>query len=302
MSRARLLWLGVPAAGVLELALSFFFSHRAPRVEEWPALREPVAALRQHGELVVVAPEWAEPLARQALGDELMPLRDLARPDESAYARAIEISAMGKESPELAGWKAESERRVGRFTVRVRDNPHPETVAFDFVDQLSPEHVRVEAGTRPCPFRTNAPLSSGGLGGNPTFPARRFACPSGESFFVGVTVIDDDHEYRPRRCIWAHPTPDGPMRIHYRDVPLGAVIRGYGALPWLIFRDGAGAPVELEIRVDGASIGSFVHRDTDGWSGFSFPTGHAGETHDVDFEVRAAEIKDRHFCFQADTR
>jgi hypothetical protein len=233
-------------------------------------------------------------------------LRDVARPDESGYARAVELDILGARAPELSTWNSVREEKQGHFTLRVLDNPSPQHVIYDFVDHVDPGALDVAEGrggaTRPCTWRTDAPLSAGGLGGNPTFPSHRFTCPAGEWFFVGVTVIDDNHEYRPRRCIWSQPPSDGPMRIHYRNVPLGAVIRGYGALPWLIFRDGVGSPVELEVKVDGTSIGTFVHHDTDGWSGFSFPTGHAGETHDVEFDVSSRNIKDRHFCFQADTR
>ena len=254
----------------------------------------------------MIAPRWAEPMARQALGDALMPLADVARPDESGYARAVEVSILGQHAPELGSWTTGSEERHGRFTLRVLDNPKPAKVSFDFVDHVTPDRVDVSetvgGAPRPCPFRSNAPVSNGGLGGNPTFPAQRFACGSGDWYFVGVTVIDDNHEFRPRRCIWAHPTPGGPLRVRYKGVPLGGVIRGYSGLPWLIFRDGGGAPVELEVKVDGASIGTAVHEDTQGWAPFSFATGRAGQTADVEFEVRTVDNRDRHFCFYADTR
>jgi len=306
MSRARRLWLVIPAVGLLELGAHQYFATRAPGVEEWEALREPVTRLRQSDELVVVAPRWAEPLARRALGDQTMPLSDVARPDDSGRARAIEVSILGERAPELSTWRTVSEERRGRFSLRVLENPSPEKVLYDFVDHVSPEHVEVSEGApgmpRPCLWRDNAPVSNGALGGNPTFPKRRFSCSSGDWFFVGVTVIDDNQEYRARRCIWSHPTPSGPLRIRYKSVPLGSTIRGYGGMPWLIFRDGAGEPVELEVRVDGQSIGTASLRDRDGWSGFSFPTGRPGTTADVEFEVRSSNIKDRHFCFSADTR
>lgn len=303
MPDKRLLWLAVPLAGMLELGAHYYFRQRAPRAEEWAKLREPVAALRQAGELVVVAPRWADPLARQALGDALLPLADVARPDESGYARAIEISAMGQRAPELAAWRTVSESKQGRFTLRTLENPSPARVLFAFADHVKPESLAVFEGSQPCAWNPRAPVSNGSLGGNPTFPAQRFMCPGGEWFFAGVTVIDDDHEYQPRRCIWAHPTPGGPLRLEFQSVPLGSSIRGYGGMPWVPFRDSVGAPpIELEVRVDGVSIGTHVHRDELGWAPFSFPTGRAGQTAKVQFEVRSSTIKDRHFCFQADSR
>lgn len=303
MADKRLLWLAVPLAGSIELGAHFFFASRAPRVEEWARLREPVAALRQAEELVVVAPRWADPLARQALGDALMPLKDVARPDESGYARAIEVSALGERTAELRGWRTVGEQKVGRFTLRTLENPAPERVLYDFADHVKPESLSVSEGPAPCAWNPRAPVSNGSLGGNPTFPAERFTCPGGEWFFAGVTVIDDNHEYRPRRCIWAHPPPGGPLRLRFRDVPLGQKIRGYGGMPWLVFRDSVNAPpIELEVKVGGASVGTHVHRDEQGWAPFSFETGRAGERAEVEIEVRSASFRDRHFCFQADTR
>ena len=306
MSVRPWLWLAVPLAGLLELGLHFHFASAAPRGHDWDAAREPVTRLRQSGELVVIAPRWAEPLARQALGDGLMPLRDVARPDESGYARAIEVSILGEHAPDLRGWRVAKEERHGKFTYRVLENPKPEQVSYDFVDHIRPEDLEVfelvGGEPRPCPWRTNAPVSNGGLGGNPTFPAQRFVCASGDWFFVGVTVIDDQHEYRPRRCIWSHPPPGGTMRMRFKNVPLGGVIRGFAGLPWVLFRDGTGAPVELEARVAGASLGVYVHEDQDGWAPFSFPTGRAGQRGEVELEVRSANIQDCHYCFAADTR
>ena len=79
MRRLRLLWLLVPALGLVELGLHVVFAHRAPSVEAWRALAGPALALKHAGEPVVVAPEWAEPLARWALGDRLFPLGELAK-------------------------------------------------------------------------------------------------------------------------------------------------------------------------------------------------------------------------------
>src|SRR5512140_1794181 len=115
VQRRGLLWLLFPAAGLLELGLTYYFAHRAPRLAEWASIREPVRKLKQSDELVLIAPRWAEPLGRQALGDEMMPLKDIARPDEAGYARAIEVSIMGQHAPEAAGWRAVSEERQGQF-------------------------------------------------------------------------------------------------------------------------------------------------------------------------------------------
>ena len=82
MPRKALAWLLVPAVGLVELGAHAYFSSRPPSPDEWKTGKATLAGLRKHGELVVIAPEWAEPNARFAFGDELMPLRDVARADE----------------------------------------------------------------------------------------------------------------------------------------------------------------------------------------------------------------------------
>jgi hypothetical protein len=301
----RFLWLLVPALGLIELGAHYAFAHRAPTPSEWQAVRASVAELRRKDELVVIAPRWADPLARQAFGESLMPLRDVARPDETGYPRALEVSALGARASELRGWRVVEERKVESFHLRVLENPQPVRVLLDFVDALTPERARVFERVGPeireCPWNPQARADTGGLGGPPAFPSRRFSCGAGEWFFVGTTVIDDP-EYRPRRCIWAQPAPSG-LVIRFSQVALGAKIRGHAGVPWLILRDARGAPIELEVRVAGHQVGTLVYREDHGFELFEFPTlAQAGRVADVEFEVRSKTANDRQFCFQADTR
>jgi len=302
MARAPYLWLLVPALGGIELAGQFFFANRAPEAAAWRALAPTVRELRAEHELVVVAPYWAEPLARNAFGDELMPIRDLARPDVSAYQRALEVSILGDSSPELKDFRLLSERKSGRFRLRLLQNEKPARPAYEFVDHVSPDSVEVFAGDQPCPFNPKALVATGGLHGHIAFPPARFECPGSEFFFVGVTIVDDQ-DYRPRRCIWAHPTQQGPLRIRYRDARLGRLLYGYAGLSYFLFRDGLGSPVELDVRIDSRSIGRYVHHDELGWNHFEFQTGRAeAERGSVEFEIRSQSVTDRHFCFYADLR
>jgi hypothetical protein len=154
-----------------------------------------------------------------------------------------------------------------------------------------------------CAWNPNARAVSGGLGGHPTFPRERFECPAGLFFNVGVTVIADE-EFRPRRCLWAHPLQQGELAARFHDVPLGRVIRGHGGMYWMIERERKGAPVTLTVRVDGETIGHFTHHDGDGFRAFELPLGpHAGkERAEVEFAVTTSNYQARHFCFEADTR
>jgi hypothetical protein len=295
----------IPAIGLAELAAHFYFAKSPPSFEAWADIREPVAAIHKPGDLVVVAPPWAEPLARRALGDDLMPLRDVARPDASRYASALEVSILGQRAGELEGWPEEARETRGKFLIRRLRNPAPAHVVFDFTDHTKPPFADVR-GTQPpvtCAWNDRALVAAGGLGGHPTFPRRRFECPGGPFFNVGVTVIADQ-DFRPRRCIWSHPLARGEIVTRFRGVPLGSVIQGHAGMYWIVERALVGAPVTLSVRVDGEPIGSFTHTDGDGWKHFSMSLGaHAGKTSaEVEFAVTTPSYHHRHYCFEADSR
>lgn len=294
------------ALGIAEFVGFFVTSRRGPDFADWAALSGPVAEERKQGELVVVAPSWAEPLARQALGDEVFPLRDVARPDVSRYRAALEITALGETSPELSAFRETGRREVGPFVIRRLENPSPAEVVFDFVDGLGPDRADVRT-TNPevrCPWTTNARVLAGGLGGHPTFPATRSECPGGPFFSIGPTVIAAGEDFRPRRCLFSHPPARGEVVTRFSGIPLGNVIRGHGGLYWIIERERKGAPIALAVRVDGEEIGRWEHRDGDGWAPFEMPLGaHAGKTSaTVEFFVSSKNHAHRHFCFEADTR
>jgi hypothetical protein len=303
--RGLYLWLLVPLAGVLELVGQFWCEHRAPRMDEYAMLKGPVASIKRAGDVVVVSPDWAEPLVRRALGDALMPTDEVARGDISRFDRAIEVSLLGEHARELRDFHEVGRREVGSFVIRALENPHVEKVVYDFVDHVRPPFARV-LGTSPpitCDWADHARVLSGGLGGHPTFPAARFLCPGGEFFNVGVTIIADQ-SFLPRRCIWSHPFQTGQIVTHFEGVTLGDRIVGHGGMYWHTERPKTGAPIKLDVAVDGDVIGTYVHIDGDGWSPFDFSLGdHAHEpSASVEFRVSSSDYRHRHFCFEATSR
>lgn len=309
MSRASLaLALALPALGLAELGLHLFFAHRPPTPADWEAARPRVAALRGPGDAVLIAPTWAEPHARMAFGPALMPLRDIARPDESRYARVVEVSALGQRSPELAGWRPlRSEPLGGGLTARLLENPAPARVVFDFTDAV--DDGKADAAwvfadhEAPCPLRDGQTIAATGLFSNPTLPARRHVCGPQPWQSVAVTV-HDDQRWRPRRCIWSHPPQGGAARLRFAAVPLGRVLRGHGSIHWTLEREQRGAPVFIDIAIDGQPLGTVRHDDGQGWALFELPLGpHAGKTAAlVEFSVHSPNTSERQFCWEADTR
>jgi hypothetical protein len=295
--------LAVPLLALAELSGHLYFAHRAPTPEQWAAVRPAVAAAYTPGTPIVVAPHWAEPMARWKLGDALMPLREVARPDVTRYRTAIELSTVGARSAELTGWQQRSETKIGPIVVRTLANPAPASVTFDFTDHIDPQSadVRTDRGSSAsaCVFTDSAPQESGGLFGAPTFPQKRFRCGAEPSnVFVGVTIIEDE-AVRPRRCIWSHPPSGGTMVTRFRSVALGDVIRGHVGLSWMRDRDCAGPTYTVRVRVGGREVGTAVHDGCDGWKPFEIRLGEtARTTADVEFEASG----NNDICFEADSR
>jgi hypothetical protein len=297
----------VALLGGAELLAHWHFAHAAPDIGAWQAVRPVVQAAATPNDLILVAPRWAEPNARLVLGDALMPLEHVARPDESRFARALEISILGERAGELEGWKLEREERAGAFELRTWSNPHFQPLLYDFLANAEPPHVSVsvEREGKPieiCEHTTNQRVTNGDLGGHPTFPKRRFACSGAEWAFVGRTVIEDQ-DYRPRQCLWAHPIARAVLSLRYDPVPIGSVIHGYGGLPFLIERERRGSPIELSVVVGGELLGKVRHKDGDGWKSFELSTERfRGQTLPVEFRVQSKRDARREFCFQADVR
>lgn len=291
----------VMAIGLVELLLYGWLSRRAPSFDAYETLAAEVGSFGTPGALVAVAPRWAEPMVRRALGPERMPLAHVAAPDLLGHEQAIEISLHGARDPRLAGWQELSRVERGPFALRRLQNPASEPVVADLVDWLEPTRASVTFAGRPCTFATNAPLRAGGLGGHPTFPPERFLCDRSNLFFnVGVTVIADE-DFAPRRCVWAHPPARGELTIRFHDVPLGAKLIGHGGMYWMVERNRSGAPIHLTARVGGLEVGRYTHVDGDGWSPFVFevPAAGDGQRADVEIAVSSPDNRHRHFCLEA---
>lgn len=301
MRGLRYFWLLLPGLGVAELFAHLGFASRAPRPEEWRELRRAVLEEKRSGEPVVVAPEWAEPLAREAFGNGVFPLEELARSDDAAVRRVLEVSALGARYAGTRSWQVVSESRHGRFTLRVLENPAPLRVRYRFGEHVNPRDLAVAIvvgdQTLPCEYSEHAPVVAGGLHGEVAFPPMRFVCRGGPASFVGVTVIDDQ-DYRPRRCIWAAPPPGTTLRLTFSGVPLGSALRGFGGLSYFLFRDSDAPPVTLDVASDGTPLGSYVHQDAWGWHPFRVPTdARAGTTGTVELSLHAGQASQRDFCF-----
>jgi hypothetical protein len=302
----RLAWLSVPLVGLAELVAHFHFAQRAPQDADWGDLAPLVERQRQTGDLVTIAPEWAEPLARRALGEDVMPLSDVARAEAAGYAHAVEVSLLGQRSKELAGWRELSHEQHAHFGVRRLQNPRYEPALYAFNDHVARDQLFVVEwngeAERTCEYTDRARVTAGGLGGHEAFPRIRYRCSGGEAYFVGVTVIAD-HLFRPRRCIFAHPPVNAMLHLRFPSVPVGTKLHGWGGRGYLSSRDGGGTPVEFAAYVNGKEVGRRLFNDDQGFSAFDFPVEEPGQgSVEVTFEVQTRVAQNRDFCFQAEMR
>ncbi len=93
-------------AGALLLALALWevgilvhAHHAEPADSHWRRAAAAVATARESGDLIVFAPDWADPLARMYAGD-MMTVDQAARMDAARYGRIWELSIRGARSPE----------------------------------------------------------------------------------------------------------------------------------------------------------------------------------------------------------
>lgn len=302
-----LLACGIPALGLVELGLHLAFARSAPTEADWAAARPRVEALHGEAGAAVVAPWWAEPHARKAFGEQVLPLRDVARADESRYPRLLEISAWGQRLPELSGWRLVREEKLGHsLTARLLENPAPAAVRFDLTDAV--EVGRAEVAYRfadhavACSLREGEPVAAPGLFGHPAMPSRRYRCGPQPWQSVGVTV-QDDQRHRARRCVWSHPPEGGAVALRFARVELARVLRGHVGIHWTLEREGRGAPVFVDAFVDGEMVGQARHDDGQGWALFELPLGrHADATADLELRIHSPHADGRHVCWEADVR
>jgi hypothetical protein len=288
----------VPAVGLVELVAHVAQTRPAANEADWAAARAWVAANAKPEDLVAFAPKWIDPVGRMRFGDDIATLEREARPDETRFPRAIEVGIRGAHLAAFDGWRKSGAQRFGGVTVTTWENPSPAHVLSDLVSMIDPRHAHVFRGDTECAWTHGRP-ESGGLGFGPAVPGDRFVCPGGA--FAGMSVVAD-LDYVPHRCVYAPPA-GGTVRIRFDSVRFGHELHGHHALYVEAERMKTGAPVTLSFSSGGASIGSVVHRDGDGWKPFELDTSQLdGQTGELTVEVSSPSADRRFYCFEADTR
>ena len=292
----------VPLIGVLELGAHEVQIHSVVRQADWDAARAAVEAEWKPGDLVVFEPFWADSIGRMHFGAKLAGIPDEARPNDTRFPRAFEVSIRGAHDPELADWTKVATRKVGAITITTLANPMPVHVIDDLVDARFPTGMAVTRQTR---WRERLPLDArchdrGGLGAGPATPGERFVCAGGA--FVGVSLIHDLTD-RPRRCYFA-PTVGrgGVVRVRFTDVAFGSALHGHVGLANFNERDRTGPNVTLTWRANDRILGKITHVDGDGWKGYELSTSDLTVSAATSSPRSRPPAGGRQYCFEADTQ
>lgn len=303
--RGRAFWWAVLGIAVVEVLGHAVIQARVARRDDWA---EALAFVREEHEahdLVVAAPDWADPLLREAAGD-LIDRPMAGRSDTAAYGRLWVVSIRGHRAPEQPEGEPELARAFGRVHVARWTLPAP-SVLYDFVAHVGEARVvRRENGVDlPCRTLTALGNTMGGLQAGPVEGAPRHLCDAQRPWlWVGPTTTMD-LELRGRHCVSTHAAGTEPIVITYDDVPLGETIVLHGGLWWERERWRNGSDVEVVVRLDGEEIGRMTHRDGDGWKRMeaAIPEGRRGGSGAVAVEVSSAgDPNFRAFCWAGSSR
>ncbi len=258
------LWVVVPIVAIAELVSQAAIPLMEPSDEEWREAAAFAASVKGTDDLLLFAPAHATQAVLYLKGS--LSKSDFGHFDASSHRQVIELSVGGAQAPETQGFPLEEEKTFGRVAVRRYRNPAPAKVLYNFVDHA--REARDDKGRAPRPE---------------------------------LTV---DPGYRPRFAIPLHPERR-PQSITYRNVPVGGEIYGYAFIRIVDFRreiydrDG---PLELEVFVDGRSVGRKKIQKTDPMVPFRFDT-QGRDSAEVRFEVRRmGDFTNYGFAFVADVR
>jgi len=294
----------VPLVGLVELGLHVKQVYGVVPEGDWLAARDVVKGLAKPDDLVVFAPSWTDPLGRMYFGKDLATIEREARPDDTRFPRAIEVSIRGEHDAELAGWHEAAKQKVGAITITTLENPSPVKVLDDLLLHATPSLMSVShidpMHAQDCVW-VHGPVRTGNLGFGPAIPGDRAECAGGG--MAGVTVVAT-LDYRAHRCIYAPPPGGvGATRLTFHGVTMGKALHGHHGLYVEAERNKTGSPVKIAFSIDGESLGKLTHEDGDGWTEFELDTSAwAGKKSDLVAEISSSGSNRRMYCFEADTR
>ncbi|MBK6846633.1 MAG: hypothetical protein IPG96_03480 [Proteobacteria bacterium] len=269
--------------------------HATPAAD-WQTAGQALRRLHRAGEPVLVAPEWARPLAYAQLSG-VIDLERATLSDLDRFGRVWQLSTRGAQHRWLSDRAPRQAWHFGLVELALYVQPHPAQVLFDFTAAAAVPAGGAEASHAPTVTRLGADLR------RPCPRAgARFVCDAETEWrWVGPHLAEVDH--RPYRCLYAHPGAGERLVIAYRGVPLGGSLVGYTGIGDFDSRKLGRAPVLLQTFVDDELVASVEHANRAPWTRFVADTQRfAGTSHRVEFVLTTPEQAYRTFCFHVEAR
>lgn len=240
-----------------------------PSDADWSSVVSTLRAQLKPHDGLVVGSRWIEPIARQKLGDSLLTRERLGAPVTTWPALTMVAEAGRGAVP--AGYVVDERTRIGALELT---RAHAAS-SFDVLARLegmlhgAVASVDSDGREEPCAWSAFGAVS-GNLGSGPALPSERFLCPG---TFVARSIVTDT-TYAAHDAVYMDVPGDGrTLVVRWTATPLGSALRGGFGLYVEAERDGKGAPITLEWRIDGRSVATLTHRDGEGWKSFEVATG-----------------------------
>lgn len=266
--------------------------------EEWQPIQDFVRAHRRGDEPICFLPRWTKGHAVDEYKFRNIAL--LASPAEAFEGReeplpgfwvVSEFDAFDPEDVPADLYPSRQHRALGGADIwlfRREAGPElPDSLLFHVPEAACVLHLR---GGRRLPFE---------------WYRTGYSLPRGSDLtehhdYLGCRATADRFAGRPHMGIWFHPPVPGES--------LSLTWPAVEALPWLAvsggIRDrvasGRGAPVKLQVILDGRTLRTLSFPSTRGWKTYALPTGLRAGRARLAFRVSADDNHSRHFVFDAE--
>lgn len=275
---------GIACLAMVETTLAVVAPTRAPGDEDWRAVGDAVRVDFRAGDLIVAAPEWADVVMRQHLGD-LLSVATVGRLDSARFARVWEVSQGGARSAEAGN--VAYQQRFGNLTLRRLERPAV-TVAYDFVEHWA------DASVRRVDQRSGRSVACAKR-------ADRIQCPDVSWNFVRRQTVEVDT--RLHQALLAQPVGGSTVVIEFPAAPLGREITLATGMSDVWARKAARGAVDLRVAIDGRPSAKVTTENESGWLITHVDTrALAGKTGAVRFEITSPAPYQRQFVLAAEAR
>lgn len=264
---------------------------RMPADDDYRRSNEYIQKNRLDGDVIVLAPAWAERGRQFLTAAPVFAGYDLARDEYPGTRRQwlVALAEVPRFSLDDARARLAARATAGSHGLRIGHLwVEPFEIAGPVVDYSFTEHL------------ANAVVTIAGPRGETcrNVGAGKHQCSHADWNHVRAGWHEVDE--KPVRCVWAHPVDEGPLEIRIPDVPLAGVVRGRAGFTDQAPAFAHGAPVDLTVRVDDVEVGKTRFENRRGLMPFEqrLPAGLPARGA-VTFVVTTPHSSMRHFCFDA---